>query len=79
MQRSIGLGEVYQRVLRELVDEDFMPISRIFETLWQSSEVFTDWKKGNITPIFKSWKKRPEEVQARGTRTDLSGVPVQTS
>jgi len=29
----------------------------IFEKLWQSGEVPGDWKKGNVTPIFKKGKK----------------------
>jgi len=29
----------------------------MFEKLWQSGEVATDWKRGNITSIFKQAKK----------------------
>ena len=31
--------------------------SIISENLWQSGEVPADWKRGNITPIFKKGKK----------------------
>jgi len=29
----------------------------IFKKSWQSGEIRGDWKKGNITPIFKKGKK----------------------
>lgn len=43
--------------LRQLADEFDKPLSITFEKPWHSSEVHTDWKRRNISPIFKKGKK----------------------
>ncbi|KFW73413.1 hypothetical protein AS28_09122, partial [Pygoscelis adeliae] len=57
VHKSMAPNEIHPQVLKELVDEVAKTLSIIFEKLWQSSEVPTDWKRGNITPIFKKGKK----------------------
>ena len=53
----MGPDEMYSWVLQELVDKVAKPLSVIFERLWQSGEVTTNWTRGNITPIFKKGEK----------------------
>ena len=48
---------MYPRAPRKLADIVTKPLPVIFEMSWQSGGVPHDWKKGNITPIFKKGKK----------------------
>jgi len=58
MHKSMGPDEMHPWVLRELADEVAKPLSTIFERLWWSGGVPTDWRRGNTTPIYKQGKKR---------------------
>lgn len=49
--------EMHPGVLRELTDVIVRPLSIIFEKLWQSAEVPENWKKANVTSIFRKGKK----------------------
>ncbi|GAB0208570.1 mitochondrial enolase superfamily member 1 [Grus japonensis] len=53
----MGPDSIHPRALRELSDVIVRPLSIIFETSWRSGDVPEDWKKANVTPIYKKGLK----------------------
>lgn len=52
VHKAMGPDEIDLWVLKKLLNISAKPLSIIIEKLWQSNEISTDWKTGNIIPMF---------------------------
>ncbi|GAB0209598.1 mitochondrial enolase superfamily member 1 [Grus japonensis] len=57
IHKSTGPDGMHPRVLRELADVMTRPLSIVFERSWRTGEVPEDWRKANVTLVFKKGKK----------------------
>ena len=69
---SMGPDDTHPRALKELADMAAELLCIIFEKSWLLGEVSGNWKKGNVTPIYKSGRK---EDPGNCRLVSLSSVP----
>ncbi|KAK4806699.1 LOW QUALITY PROTEIN: hypothetical protein QYF61_027700 [Mycteria americana] len=55
--RTMGVGGIHPRVLRELAEVLTKPLSILYQQSWLTREVPVDWRLTNVTPIYKKGQK----------------------
>ena len=58
----MGPDVIHLRLLRELADIVVTLLSIVFEKLWRSGDIPEDWKKANVTPIYKKASRRLQVI-----------------
>ncbi|GAB0183184.1 mitochondrial enolase superfamily member 1 [Grus japonensis] len=71
--KCMGLDGMHSQVLKELADVIAKPLSIIFERSWRIGEVPKDWRKANVTPVFKKGKKEDPGNYRSASLTSIPG------
>jgi len=56
---------MHPQVLRELADAFAEPLSIILVRSWRTGEVPEDWRKANVTSVFKKARRRTQGTTGR--------------
>ncbi|GAB0205620.1 mitochondrial enolase superfamily member 1 [Grus japonensis] len=73
----MGPDGLHPQVLRELADVIARPLSIIFERSWKTGEVPEDWRKANVTPVFKKSKKEDPGNYRLVSLTSIPGTVLE--
>ncbi|KFV79716.1 hypothetical protein N308_03870, partial [Struthio camelus australis] len=73
IHKSMGPDGMQPRVLRELADVIARPLSILLERSWRTGEVPEDWKKANVTPVFKKGRKEEPGNDRPVSLTSIQG------
>ncbi|KAK4826886.1 hypothetical protein QYF61_012074 [Mycteria americana] len=57
IHKSMGLGGIHPRVLRELVEVLTKLLSMLYQQSWLTRDVPADWRLANVTPIYKKGRE----------------------
>ena len=71
VNKSCGPDEIPPRILKELIDFLSEPIALILNKTFESGELLHDWKRANISPIFK---KGSRSLAGSSNKPDISCV-----
>ena len=73
--KAPGAGGIYAVALREVAEEICQPLSVLFDRSLVDTEVPMDWKKANVTPIFKKGHRNlPENYRPVSLTSVVSKV-----
>lgn len=70
--KTVGLGRMHPRLLGGLANIIAQAHCNIFDRSWSSGEVPADWKRANITPIYKNGEKKKRFGKLQMSQSHLS-------
>jgi len=73
----MGADRMHPQVLRQLADVIADPLSIIFERSLRTGEMPEDWRKANVTPIFKKGKKEDPGNYRPVSLTSIPGKMIE--